>query len=164
MLTHTYRKNTDSITFIAGDLDFRPLLEAVVREGMYVRLLCEPRSASTELQIAADDWVDLDFFQMHQLCTSEFRAGHPPPGLGYSAERVQPQRDAVLRWEGYTEGTLSAQLFDQQFANELLVASSAPVNAHGQFAQMVHTDSDLLKGVYDDKFGPLEWRATVVAA
>lgn len=33
MLTHTHRKNMHRLAFIAGDQDFRPLLEAIVRDG-----------------------------------------------------------------------------------------------------------------------------------
>ena len=39
MLTHTHRKNMHRLTFVSGDQDFAPLLEAVVRDGMYVELL-----------------------------------------------------------------------------------------------------------------------------
>lgn len=54
MLGHTYRRNMESAAFVAGDVDFRPLVEAVVTDGMYLSLFYEPRHTSPELIRAAD--------------------------------------------------------------------------------------------------------------
>lgn len=54
MLTHTIRRNMDRTGLLAGDLDFKPLLDALVNEGMYVTLVYPPRATSSELRAAAD--------------------------------------------------------------------------------------------------------------
>lgn len=54
MLLHTFRRNMNLATLIASDLDFSPLLHALVREGMYVTLWYPPSATSEELRAAAD--------------------------------------------------------------------------------------------------------------
>ena len=41
MFTHAIRENMDRATLLAGDLDFYPIVDALVRNGVYVTLLCE---------------------------------------------------------------------------------------------------------------------------
>lgn len=53
MLMHTYRRNMDRATLIAGDLDFKPLLNELVREGMFV-MLWHGIMASKDLIYTAD--------------------------------------------------------------------------------------------------------------
>lgn len=38
MLTHSFHKNMDEATLLTGDLDFKPLIDALVLNGMYVSL------------------------------------------------------------------------------------------------------------------------------
>ena len=54
MLTHTIRRNMSRVGLLAGDLDFKPLLDALVSEGMFITLIFPPRFTSKELQRAAD--------------------------------------------------------------------------------------------------------------
>ncbi|MFB2563665.1 NYN domain-containing protein [Rhizobium sp. IMFF44] len=54
MLTHAFRRNMDSAFLLTGDLDFKPLLDALGREGMYTTLLYPPGHTNEELINAAD--------------------------------------------------------------------------------------------------------------
>lgn len=54
MLTHTFRGNMERATFIASDIDFKPLLDALVREGMFVELMYPPADTNQDLINAAD--------------------------------------------------------------------------------------------------------------
>jgi len=54
MLTHTWRKNMDRVTLLSGDLDYKPLIDALVQEGMHVVLWHDPSSTSKELVYSAD--------------------------------------------------------------------------------------------------------------
>jgi|GEM_PF-2669507 len=71
MLRHSYRKNMDKATLLTGDLDFKPLLDALVLEGMHTSILYSKESISTELLYSADsnkrikirdifDWIQDD--------------------------------------------------------------------------------------------------------
>jgi len=53
MLMHTVRGNMDRCTLLAGDIDFQPLVEALIREGMNV-WIWHPPEASEDLLGAAD--------------------------------------------------------------------------------------------------------------
>jgi uncharacterized LabA/DUF88 family protein len=59
MLNHTIRGNMQKATLLAGDIDFEPLLDALVREGMFVTLWHPPQAAD-ELKNAADARRPLD--------------------------------------------------------------------------------------------------------
>ncbi|MFB6340220.1 NYN domain-containing protein [Saccharicrinis sp. FJH62] len=70
MMKHSFRKNMDEATLLAGDLDFKPLLDALVAEGMFVNLQYSNLSISNELLYSADkreritirkiyNWIDL---------------------------------------------------------------------------------------------------------
>lgn len=37
MLTHAFRRNMQQATLLTGDLDFKPLLDALVQDGMFVK-------------------------------------------------------------------------------------------------------------------------------
>jgi hypothetical protein len=54
MLTHSFRRNMHEATLLTGDLDFKPLIDALVQEGMFVTLWCPPGTTSKELIAAAD--------------------------------------------------------------------------------------------------------------
>lgn len=59
MLMHTFRRNMHRCSLIAGDGDFVPLLEALVREGMYVSLR-HPLRPSADLVNTADSAEQLN--------------------------------------------------------------------------------------------------------
>lgn len=54
MLTHAFRRNMHKATLLSGDNDFKPLLDALVQDGMFVSLLYPPDETSKELMQAAD--------------------------------------------------------------------------------------------------------------
>ena len=53
MLTHTFRRNMQEATLLTGDLDFKPLIDALVRDGMFVNLWYPPQ-APEDLIASAD--------------------------------------------------------------------------------------------------------------
>lgn len=77
MLTHTYRRNMEEVIFLAGDLDFRPLVDAVVRDGMYVTLQYDPASVAKDLVETADTADPLRFLRWHSLLRDDLRARFP---------------------------------------------------------------------------------------
>jgi len=91
MLTHAYRKNMDKVVFIAGDQDFRPLLEAVTREGMYVELKYFPDSISEELLDAADSREPFGLDDLYRYFGQEFRSKNPLPNVSISGVVIDAQ-------------------------------------------------------------------------
>jgi uncharacterized LabA/DUF88 family protein len=79
MLSHTIRANMSKATLVAGDLDFKPLIDALIQEGMYVTLWCNRRSTSRELEYAADARRDLNLLEIWSRCKKGFVELHPIP-------------------------------------------------------------------------------------
>ncbi len=79
ILLHTIRGNMQKTTLLAGDLDFKPVVDALVQEGMYVTLWYEPRSASKNLIYAADAQKIIDARVIWQMCSEEFKSRIPEP-------------------------------------------------------------------------------------
>ncbi len=67
MLTHAQRQTTKSVTLLAGDLDFKPVVEAVVELGVTVTVAFEPRSGSVDLALAADMRQKISLFDLWHM-------------------------------------------------------------------------------------------------
>ena len=65
MLRHSYRKNMDKASLLTGDLDFKPLLDALVLEGMHTSIIYSKESISNELLFAADSNQRITINQIH---------------------------------------------------------------------------------------------------
>jgi uncharacterized LabA/DUF88 family protein len=59
MMTHSFRRNMHQATLLSGDLDFKPLIDALVLEGMSVTLWYPEGSTAKELIAAADRSIPL---------------------------------------------------------------------------------------------------------
>jgi uncharacterized LabA/DUF88 family protein len=64
MLNHAYRQNMSRAILIAGDRDYRPLVESLVQIGTFVEVHCGKRAAA-ELYRAADHH---EFLNVEELC------------------------------------------------------------------------------------------------
>ncbi|HLG35769.1 MAG TPA: NYN domain-containing protein [Bacteroidia bacterium] len=74
MLKHTINGNMERATLLASDLDFKPLLDALLMEGMHTTLWYKKNTTNKELLYSADravpitieqvfDWMPLSFAQ-----------------------------------------------------------------------------------------------------
>ena len=130
MLTHTHRRNMERLHLIAGDQDFRPVVDAVVREGMYVHLWYERETGSQELLEAADATHMLDPYEMLSKTTPEFRHFHTLPSrwscdgmnrdqmLGVQvAEARTAERELVRLWNWNTGGAHTTAEIETQLFN-----------------------------------------------
>lgn len=71
MLTHAFHKNYDSAMLIAGDLDFAPAVEEVVRLGRHVIVGSHPRSCARGLRDAADQFWPLKPFTLVKFASPQ---------------------------------------------------------------------------------------------
>lgn len=79
MLVHTIRGNMHQATLIAGDQDFKPLIEALVQEGMYVTIWCEAKHTSPELIYSADDRQYLNVQTLYSAFPQKIKDKFPFP-------------------------------------------------------------------------------------
>lgn len=81
MLSHTVRRNMEGVVLLAGDMDFKPLMEAVVREGMRINLWYERTSTSRELRLVPDFAEEISFKTVWWWVTlNRVRWGRDLPG------------------------------------------------------------------------------------
>lgn len=78
-LDHAFRGNMSRACLIAGDLDFAPLVDSLIRLGTYTQVLYSRKSAARELYKAADIGQPITFNQVYSWSTPEFRKHHPIP-------------------------------------------------------------------------------------
>lgn len=158
MLTHVHRKNMDSLTFLAGDQDFRPLLEAVVRDGMYVNLWYHKDSVSSDLRNAADARMEFDMFWLHGQMTDSFRLVNPLPAYSVSQNKFSEPGDTMEI--GYANGRQIATLLKN--SNVYTLVTDIPLRAYANETSYVfmQTDNDLdqMKRIFEAKFESLEWK------
>ncbi|MGB3402564.1 MAG: NYN domain-containing protein [Microcoleaceae cyanobacterium] len=119
LLTHTFRRNMHQVAFLTSDLDFRPLIEAIVREGMYIHLWYRKGKTNKELIYAADsrkpltdqdvfDWCTANFRKQYQLPTASSQSGKNIDGLTL-IETWTPEYGPVS--EIYTDGNQYKLIF-----------------------------------------------------
>jgi uncharacterized LabA/DUF88 family protein len=154
MLTHAYRKNMDQIIFVAGDLDFRPLVDAIVHEGMFISLRYGRDSVAKYLKDSADMAMEIDPFVLFGMCTRSFQGRFGLPERSWSR---QPPTGDVLEL-GYCRGELAARLHEAgNFFSQHTICQLAEREDN---SRLHYRDTDVrrLKRIYESCHGPIEWK------
>lgn len=118
MLTHTHRRNMHRLTFVSGDQDFAPLIEAVVRDGMYVELLYPEGHTAQDLIDFADVAKPMDVDFLFGISTRTFRRHHGLPSR--SGDSGDGPRDADLIAECFCAGRAFAKVWRERAPSELV--------------------------------------------
>lgn len=153
MLSHSHRRNMDELDFIAGDQDFRPLLETLVRDGMYVRLIYELRSASEALIEAADAKRKITIYDMVSWSNDAFSRSRPlPVKVSHSGVVVRPPGSVLIENGtapvGHVELWASSHVFTIEHADRL---------NPGNVMLWAHADRAFLKKVFANVGGETRW-------
>ncbi|QLE52915.1 NYN domain-containing protein (plasmid) [Nostoc sp. C057] len=69
MLTHSFRRNMHEATLLTSDLDFKPLIDALVQDGMYVSLWYPKGKTNYELVDSADSRRPITVHNVQQWLT-----------------------------------------------------------------------------------------------
>lgn len=156
ILSHTHRRNMTLCSFLAGDQDFCPLIEQVVREGMYVQLWYHPSSIARDLRNAADSANVLDLYTLHGYMDAAFQTRHPLPHIfrnpSPGLKGAYPQLCAKQ------DGAVIASLFQHPDAGWWEIIEAAH-DVNGYYEHMTFGDPDFLKRVFEYRHGPVEWTA-----
>jgi uncharacterized LabA/DUF88 family protein len=100
MLSHSHRRNMTQATLLSGDLDFKPVVDALVRDGMWVTVWCERASTSRELWLSADSRRDLNTRTIFGVLSDDMLCRFPRPDE-FGQRRQTDVSDAVCR--GYSD-------------------------------------------------------------
>lgn len=79
MLNHSFRKNMSKATLLTADLDFKPLIDALVDNGMYISLWYPISKTNQELIRSADACRKLDLTAVFEYSTIDFKRTHSIP-------------------------------------------------------------------------------------
>ncbi|NER06966.1 MAG: NYN domain-containing protein [Okeania sp. SIO3C4] len=109
MMNHTIRNNMTKAVLIAGDRDFKPVVESLVSMGMYVIVAYDPRSNSQDLRYAADNSIPLSFDNYYNWSSLKLTNKYPRPRT--DQDRCRPS-DANLLKQGKVDG-YKAELFQK---------------------------------------------------
>jgi uncharacterized LabA/DUF88 family protein len=99
MLRHSYRKNMDKTSLLTGDLDFKPLLDALVLEGMHTSILYSKESISKELLYSADSNSRIRIKEIHDWIPDHLKYKFDLPIFEPSLWIENP----ILLREGFTD-------------------------------------------------------------
>jgi uncharacterized LabA/DUF88 family protein len=151
MLTHAHRRNMNTVSFLAGDQDFRPLIDALVRDGMFVELIYDPASISKELAEAADSRVPLTPYALFNWLEPEFQAANPLPERQSSSKRRAPE--SSIEVADVPHGRAEILVMDGRY----LLIRPNPENPR-MYLHMTHSNCELLKAVHAKTYGHCQWR------
>jgi uncharacterized LabA/DUF88 family protein len=79
MLNHSFRKNMSKATLLTADLDFKPLIDALVDNGMFISLWYPINKTNEELIQSADASRKLDLTTIYEYSTIDFQKSHLIP-------------------------------------------------------------------------------------
>jgi uncharacterized LabA/DUF88 family protein len=151
MLDHAFRRNMTSAGLIAGDLDFKPLVESLVRLGTWVDVFYDPSSVAAGLLASADRGVALGFQNYYLMSEFEFCRDNPLPvqtdvrtwqddagGLSLSKRGSLQTGEAVELYEGTS-----------QYA---LIVRQTP-----HPTRLTHSDGAVLENYFAVTHSPIQW-------
>jgi uncharacterized LabA/DUF88 family protein len=152
MLTHGFDRNMEKAVLVAGDLDFRPIVEALVRRGVFVEVWYHRSSIAQDLPGAADFGHEIRLRQFHSWNTEAFRDAHRLPMV---YEHAGGPAGELLRtgtvWEWPVElRRLGAPPGDVWFNLWITVAP-------GDTLRIYDNDQDLVERYVANQFEPIKW-------
>jgi len=149
-LEHAFRGNMSHFCLIAGDLDFAPLVDCLVRIGTYVEVVYERRSAAVDLYRGADSSQEITFNTVYGWTTKEFRSQHQIP-QGHMGGGFPPGYTLVK--PGSTNGK-RASLY-KSTTDYILAVEQFDPNNFTLFLRF--PDPDFLEKYFRLAYGPLDW-------
>jgi uncharacterized LabA/DUF88 family protein len=152
MLSHSHQRNMQELDFIAGDQDFKPLIDALVRDGMYVRLLYERTSASKELIEAADARHVLNAYELLRFATAQFSESHRLPERSSQQGDTSPPAGTLVE-----TGSGLANNIRLWRAQTRYVITYAGPERRGNTMHLAHNNLDFLKRVMHNVLGTVAW-------
>lgn len=150
MLTHGYDGNMQQAILIAGDLDFRPIVEALVRRGVFIEIWYEKKSGARELPGAADFGRELNFHVFYQWSTQAFKSRRTLPAVSRDhGALMQP----VILNTCSREGRL-VTLFKESNRSGFVLRAEMTDGV----LWFEHEDEGVLRRYFALTYGPVTWK------
>jgi uncharacterized LabA/DUF88 family protein len=144
MLTHSFRRNMQQATLLTGDLDFKPLIDALVQEGMFVSLWFPPDETSKELKSAADQSRRFTVYNVHEAMY-EPKQFTIPKGV---SENSKGEYAKVLKaWT--VEGRTARLMMD----NDNFIVEMPDAHSPGMVTYFSHPKETILRNFVKEVYG-----------
>lgn len=153
LLTHSHRKNVAYMALIAGDLDFKPIVDALVQNGTYVTLLYDDRHASADLIDSADSRKRMTINYLYDRSTELFRSGHQIP-VPYSVADTHLIDGCELVEKGKMNDGTALELYKKEAK---FVVAFEPRAASAIRDYVMYSRKDVLERYVEDHYGPFAW-------
>jgi hypothetical protein len=148
-LTVLNRNMRRRAALLAGDLDFRPLVEAVVQTGVFVELWYEKASTNENLHWAADQGRPIVWRNLYDWNSDAFRIAHPLP-------QVSGARNDYLTSPQIAYGTCAGRSVEL-----LRLSANGPFVLHAALPDgnqsMKHAERQVLERYFKMMHGPINW-------
>lgn len=149
-LDHAFRGNMSRAYLIAGDLDFAPLVDSLIRLGTYVHVLYSKKSAAKGLYAAADFGQPITFNEAYNWSTPDFRQRHPVPLATANA----PLPAGASRTQVKSGDVNGSSISLYRAADEYLLYSPK----FDRYSLLIRfPDLDFLEKYFGLVYGPIAW-------
>jgi uncharacterized LabA/DUF88 family protein len=155
MLSHTISHNMDSVSLLTGDLDFQPVLDALVQAGMYTRLIYLPENTSDELISSADESYPINLSSFLYWLSESFLNKYPIPEILHQIN-PEPIKGATLIKNGVYMETKEAYLYkrvDGKFVADLEQEKGEPSRRF-----IIHKDPEFIQNYIISCYGAISWK------
>ena len=153
MLTHGFNRSMGQAALLAGDLDFRPVVDALIRAGVYVEVWYEKKSGSEDLYRAADQGHPIDWSNLYMWSSDAFIADHPLPKTVDSSGADYLTARQVDR--GSFKGGTVELLSGTDNGPFILCATLGG----GKNQWLKHADRQVLLGYFSAMHAPITWKS-----
>jgi hypothetical protein len=158
MLTHSFRRNMHQAALLTADLDFKPLVDALVQDGMHVELWYPHGKPNKELIYAADGRRPLTLRNLHEWSTDEYQKACPRPK---AVSEPRKKIGGSLKEEWKTAMGTTAKLYEiEQGALFTVVFPSAENQDKGHLTYVSHPDCKFLKVYVQECFREF-WKSPI---
>ena len=156
-MEHAARGNMQAAVLLAGDLDFEPLVNSLVRLGVRTRLVYVPQHTSKTLMRAADDIRKLTLQHFHAFAGASFQRDHAAIQVRYG-ERFGNDPELQTAREG-SWGGRRVRLFHRSPGGNPLLHVEQQDELREQSYTVEYPDAAKLQAAFELSFGgSIEWR------
>ena len=158
MLSFSYNRSMQEATLLTGDLDFKPVVQELVRNGARVTVAYDKKAIAIGLRAAADARREITFDDWYRWSTASWRDTHPLPtklssvDVANALSSLAPFRETAICQVNGCDVRLRQQGNSQEYY-VLALGGAFRKEAMGYR----HRDEKLLKSFVAALHGPLKW-------
>jgi uncharacterized LabA/DUF88 family protein len=152
MLTHGFNGSMGKAVLLSGDLDFRPVVETLVRHGVFVEVWYHRSSIAEDLPGAADFGRELRLRQLHSWNTEAFQRAYQLPQAYEHAGAPVGELVRVGSIAGYPVELRRLETSSGTLFNVWITVGP------GDTLRIYDANENLLERYVESQHGPIEWK------